>query len=141
MSTAIKLSRHALSGHAHRVELLLSLLNVPYELVNIDLAQGEHKQTEFLLKNSLGQVPVIDDDGKTITFQQSNNPESSFEQNCQTSDGSLLAFAEVHGADVASACRVGQCGACKVNCISGNVAYTSKPSFPIDAGEVLDQLH
>jgi len=31
----IKLHRHALSGHAHRVELFLSLLGLPFTLVEI----------------------------------------------------------------------------------------------------------
>lgn len=67
MSNAIKLYRHPLSGHAHRVELLLSLLNLPTELVFVDLAKGEHKRAEFLAINPFGQVPVIDDNGTVIS--------------------------------------------------------------------------
>ncbi|MEH6563992.1 MAG: glutathione S-transferase [Halopseudomonas sp.] len=64
---AIKLYRHPLSGHAHRVELLLSLLKVPTELVFVDLAKGEHKKPEFLAINAFGQVPVIDDNGTRLS--------------------------------------------------------------------------
>lgn len=53
------LYRHPLSGHCHRVELLLSLAALPCELVDIDLAAGAHKQPAFLEKNSFGQVPVL----------------------------------------------------------------------------------
>lgn len=67
MSQPIKLYRHPLSGHAHRVELMLSLLELPYELVSIDLANGEHKSAEFLAINVFGQVPVIDDNGTFIS--------------------------------------------------------------------------
>ncbi|OHC27365.1 MAG: glutathione S-transferase [Pseudomonadales bacterium RIFCSPHIGHO2_02_FULL_60_43] len=67
---AIKLYRHPLSGHAHRVELLLSLLKLPTELVFVDLANGAHKKTEFLAINAFGQVPVIDDNG--ILLSDSN---------------------------------------------------------------------
>ncbi|WP_282876514.1 glutathione S-transferase [Pseudomonas peli] len=67
---AIKLYRHPLSGHAHRVELLLSLLKLPTELVFVDLANGAHKKSEFLAINAFGQVPVIDDNG--ILFSDSN---------------------------------------------------------------------
>lgn len=67
MSNAIKLFRHPLSGHAHRVELLLSLLKVPTELVFVDLAKGAHKQAEFLAINPFGQVPVIDDNGTVLS--------------------------------------------------------------------------
>jgi glutathione S-transferase len=42
----IRLYRHALSGHSHRVELFLSLLRLPFELV--DLAKGAHKAPDFL---------------------------------------------------------------------------------------------
>jgi glutathione S-transferase len=61
--TAIKLYRHPLSGHAHRVELMLSLLGLEAELVNVDLANGAHKRPDFLAMNGFGQVPVIDDNG------------------------------------------------------------------------------
>ncbi|PMY68509.1 MULTISPECIES: glutathione S-transferase family protein [Pseudomonas] len=60
---AIKLYSFPRSGHAHRVELMLSLLGLPFELVFVDLAKGEHKQADFLALNPFGQVPVIDDQG------------------------------------------------------------------------------
>ncbi|MDU9414288.1 glutathione S-transferase [Pseudomonas sp. zfem005] len=63
---AIKLYRHPLSGHAHRVELMLSLLQLPTELVFVDLANGAHKQADFLAINPFGQVPVIDDAGTVV---------------------------------------------------------------------------
>jgi glutathione S-transferase len=60
---AIKLYNFPRSGHAHRVELMLSLLQLPTELIFVDLANGEHKQPAYLAINSFGQVPAIDDDG------------------------------------------------------------------------------
>lgn len=63
----IKLHRHALSGHAHRAELLLSLLGINAELVDVDLATGEHKKPDFLALNPLGQVPVLEDGDTVIT--------------------------------------------------------------------------
>lgn len=62
----IKLHRFFLSGHSHRVELLLSLLRLPYELVDVDLAAGAHKQPAFLAMNAFGQVPVIQDGEFTL---------------------------------------------------------------------------
>lgn len=67
MSNTIKLYRHPLSGHAHRVELMLSLLKLPTELVFVDLAKGAHKQPSYLAINPFGQVPVIDDNGQILT--------------------------------------------------------------------------
>ncbi|MDZ3995841.1 glutathione S-transferase [Pseudomonas sp. Teo4] len=66
MSTPIKLYNFPKSGHAHRIELMLSLLELPTELVFVDLAKGAHKQPEFLALNPFGQVPVIDDNGTVI---------------------------------------------------------------------------
>jgi len=65
-TTPIRLHRFALSGHAHRVQLMLSLLGVPHEIVEVDLPRGEHKQPEFLAKNPFGQVPVIEDGALTL---------------------------------------------------------------------------
>ena len=67
---AIRLHRFFLSGHSHRVELFLSLLKLPYELVDVDLAAKAHKQTGFLAMNLFGQVPVIQDGN--ITLADSN---------------------------------------------------------------------
>jgi glutathione S-transferase len=61
----IKLYRHPLSGHSHRAQLLLSLLGLDAELVDVDLAAGEHKQDAFLAMNRFGQVPVLVD-GDTV---------------------------------------------------------------------------
>ncbi len=57
----IKLYRHALSGHSHRAELMLSLLGLEAELVDVDLAAGAHKSETFLARNRFGQVPVLED--------------------------------------------------------------------------------
>lgn len=59
--TPIKLYSFPLSGHSHRVELFLSLLGLPTEVIYVDLPQGAHKQPEFLKLNVFGQVPVIQD--------------------------------------------------------------------------------
>src|SRR3546814_18804312 len=64
---AIKLYRHALAGHSHRAQLLLSLLGLDAELIDVDLKSGAHKQPGFLQLNSFGQVPVLDDDGTVVS--------------------------------------------------------------------------
>jgi glutathione S-transferase len=48
------------------VELMLSLLQLPTELVFVDLAKGEHKQPEYLAINPMGQVPAIEDQGVVL---------------------------------------------------------------------------
>lgn len=61
MSTPIRLYSFPLSGHAHRVRLLLSMLALPHQVIDVDLPAGQHKQPDFLALNPRGQVPVIVD--------------------------------------------------------------------------------
>jgi glutathione S-transferase len=58
--------RMRLSGHCHRVELLLSLLGLPYENIEVDSAAREHKSPAYLARNRFGQVPVIEDGELTL---------------------------------------------------------------------------
>ena len=63
----IKLFGLSVSGHAHRAELMLALLDLPYEKVDVDLMNGAHKADDFLALNPFGQIPVIDDNGQLIS--------------------------------------------------------------------------
>lgn len=67
METPIKLYRNPKSGHCHRVQLMLSLLDLPYETVDLDMANGAHKAADYLRLSPLGQVPAIDDNGTTLS--------------------------------------------------------------------------
>lgn len=61
MPNAIRIHRHPLSGHSHRVELFAKLGGINHELIDVDLLSGEHKKEPFLSLNPAGQVPVIED--------------------------------------------------------------------------------
>ncbi|KAJ7466585.1 glutathione S-transferase [Mycena galericulata] len=57
-----------LYGYPHatctqRVATTLHELKVPFELIVVDLAKGEHKSPAYLEKQPFGQIPYIDDDG------------------------------------------------------------------------------
>ncbi|MFC3122825.1 glutathione S-transferase family protein [Agaribacter flavus] len=65
-NSPIKLYRNPLSGHCHRVELMLSFLDIPYETIDLDMANGAHKAPEYLKISPFGQVPAIDDNGFTL---------------------------------------------------------------------------
>lgn len=65
-ATPLKFYRYALSGHAHRVALMLSLLDVPHQAIDVNLRAREQKHPEFLALNAFGQVPVIDDNGVVV---------------------------------------------------------------------------
>jgi glutathione S-transferase len=60
-SQPIKLHTFALSGHCHRVQLFASLLNLPVQLIPVDLQSGEHKKPPYLALSPFGQVPAIED--------------------------------------------------------------------------------
>ncbi|MBU2954784.1 glutathione S-transferase family protein [Marinobacter sp. F3R08] len=62
----IKLYRHPKSGHCHRVELMMALLDLPYEVIDIDVANAAHKEPPFLAISPFGQIPAIDDNGFTL---------------------------------------------------------------------------
>ncbi len=67
LAKPIVLYRYRLSGHCHRVELLLRMLGLPHEIREIDLPSGEQRQPAFLALNPFGQVPVIDDSGTVVS--------------------------------------------------------------------------
>ncbi|WP_264302881.1 thioredoxin domain-containing protein [Vibrio navarrensis] len=39
----LKLYWHPFSGHAHRAHMLLSMLELDFELITVDLPAGEHQ--------------------------------------------------------------------------------------------------
>ncbi|MEP2101647.1 MAG: glutathione S-transferase [Parasphingorhabdus sp.] len=63
----IKLFRNPKSGHSHRAELMLALLDIPYETIDLDMTNGAHKAPEYLKISPFGQVPAIDDNGVTLS--------------------------------------------------------------------------
>lgn len=62
----MKLYFHPISGHAHRARLFLSLIGADVEIIDVDLANGQHKSPEYLALNRFGQVPLLDDDGVIV---------------------------------------------------------------------------
>ncbi|WDZ96005.1 glutathione S-transferase [Herbaspirillum sp. WKF16] len=63
---AIRLYSFPLSGHVHRVKLLLSMLALPHEVIDVNIPGGEHKQPDFIKLNPRGQIPVIVDGDVTL---------------------------------------------------------------------------
>ncbi|MEZ4302554.1 MAG: glutathione S-transferase N-terminal domain-containing protein, partial [Polyangiaceae bacterium] len=53
---------------ATRPRWLLEQLGEPYELVNVDLEKGEHKQLPYLRIHPLGRVPALVD-GDAVIFE------------------------------------------------------------------------
>jgi glutathione S-transferase len=57
----IELYSHPDSGHAHRVHLMLRLLDLPFRTVQVDLEQKAQKSEAYLQLNPWGEVPLLVD--------------------------------------------------------------------------------
>jgi len=64
------------TGNGQRGAIALQETGLPFRLHKIDLAKGEQRTPEFLIRNPMGQIPVIVDpdgpDGKPLTLSQSS---------------------------------------------------------------------
>jgi glutathione S-transferase len=61
-------NEHNPAPNPRRVRIFLAEKELAIELVHVPMRQGAHKSAEFLVKNSLGQVPVLElDDGTTLS--------------------------------------------------------------------------
>jgi glutathione S-transferase len=63
----MRLYHHPMSLNARRAVLAALHLGTPVDLVVVDLAKGAQRQPEFLQKNPNGRVPVLEDDGFTLS--------------------------------------------------------------------------
>jgi glutathione S-transferase len=48
------------SGNGYKVRLLLTQLDIPFEMVLLDILMGETRTPEFLQKNPNGRIPVLE---------------------------------------------------------------------------------
>jgi glutathione S-transferase len=63
----MKVYGDASSGNCYKVQLLLSLLDRPYEWVPVDILDGDTRAESFRAKNPNGKIPVLElDDGRTL---------------------------------------------------------------------------
>lgn len=62
----MKLYDSPVSGNAYKVRLFLSLLEIEYERVPVDLGAGDNRRPDFLARNPRGQIPVLEDGETTV---------------------------------------------------------------------------
>ncbi len=56
-----------LSGNAYKPRLLMALLGVPFRIVEINTYDGSTRRPEFLEKNPIGKVPLLEfEDGRRL---------------------------------------------------------------------------
>jgi glutathione S-transferase len=63
----MRLYQHPFSNNAARAVITALELNVPVELVLVDLPKREQRRPAFLALNPAGRVPVLEDDGLVLT--------------------------------------------------------------------------
>jgi glutathione S-transferase len=67
----MRLHSYAASANCLKARVLLGLLNLPYELVEVDIFAGDTLSDGFAMRNPLRETPVLElDDGTNLT--QSN---------------------------------------------------------------------
>ncbi|MGF1592826.1 MAG: glutathione S-transferase family protein [Kiloniellaceae bacterium] len=54
------------SGNGYKVQLLLHLLDIPYDLVKVNAIQGETREAAFLAKNPNGRIPLLELEDGTL---------------------------------------------------------------------------
>lgn len=66
----MKLYDAELSGNCHKVRMLLSILELKYEIIPINLLELEQKAPAHIARNPLGTVPVLEDGDNIIYDSQ-----------------------------------------------------------------------
>ena len=51
------------SGNGYKVRLLLHQLDIPFDLVEVDIMKGETRTPEFLARNPIGKIPTLQLEG------------------------------------------------------------------------------
>lgn len=59
----IKLYDFELSGSCYKIRLLLNILDVPYEKVNVDFVNKEHRTEKYTKLNPFASIPIMEEDG------------------------------------------------------------------------------
>ena len=55
------------SGNAYKPRLLMALLGIPFRIVDVNTYDGSTRKPEFLAKNPIGKVPLLEfDDGRRL---------------------------------------------------------------------------
>lgn len=80
----MKLYSLTFSPNGRKAESIIAYLGLDAEIIQVDMAKGEHKTAEFLAMNPNGKIPTLDDNGfhvwesnAIITYLAGKKPESN----------------------------------------------------------------
>ncbi len=59
------------SGNGYKVRLVLALLGLPYRYVEVDLTVGASRTPDFMARNPIGKIPVLELADGTCLFESS----------------------------------------------------------------------
>jgi glutathione S-transferase len=62
----LKIYGSPLSTPTNKVRFVANRLGLPYELIPVDMRNGENRKEDFLKLNPVGKIPVLVDDGLTL---------------------------------------------------------------------------
>src|SRR5262245_23290979 len=48
------------SGNCYKARLALAQLNIPYDIIDLDILKGDARTPDFLVMNPSGRVPVLE---------------------------------------------------------------------------------
>ena len=66
----LRLYDYSDSGNGYKVRLLLNQLAIPFELIELDIIEGETRTPEFLARNPNGKIPVVElEDGSLVKLR------------------------------------------------------------------------
>lgn len=66
----MKLYNVEVSGNCYKIRLFLSLLKLEYDIIPINIANGQQKAPSYLKRNPFGEVPVLEDDDLILRDSQ-----------------------------------------------------------------------
>ena len=66
----MKLYNFELSGNCYKVRLFLSMLDLEYEIIPIDILKKEQKSASYLKINPMGELPALEDRGLILRDSQ-----------------------------------------------------------------------
>jgi len=62
----IKIYGDKRSGNCYKVQLVMEMLDIPYQWVAVDVLKGETRSADFLARNPNGKVPIIEYSDATV---------------------------------------------------------------------------
>jgi glutathione S-transferase len=90
----LKLYDYLPSGNGYKVRLLLTQLEIPFELAERDIVKGETRTPEFIAKFPNGRIPAVEfEDGKLLF--ESNAIISYFSENTKYSSKEAFERAQI----------------------------------------------